>query len=234
MSFRTHLLQFAALSLALLSSPLVSLGQTPTAADALKLKPIQRDADYDLPAEKDIAKCTIKAEKINAQTGWIVRDPNGQVLREFVDTNKDNVVDRWSYFKDGVEAYRDIDENFNGKADNHRWLNIAGTRWGLDKDEDGRIDGWKMISPEEVSAELVMALRDRDDQRFARLLMTTRELGSLGLGADKAKEIGDRLEKAVSQFRIMMGRQKAVPAKTSWVHFAANTPALVPAGTEGV
>jgi peroxiredoxin len=217
---------------AICGAPLVSFGQAPTAADALKLKPVQRDVDYDIPGEKDLAKCTIKAEKINGQTGWIVRDPNGQVLREFVDTNKDNVVDRWSYFKDGVEAYRDVDENFNGKADNHRWLNIAGTRWGLDKNEDGRIDQWKAISAEEVSAELVMALRDRDDQRFSRLLLTPAELGSLGLGPEKAKEIGERLDKAVSQFRIMMGRQKDVTAKTGWIHFASNKPATVPAGTD--
>ncbi len=62
-------------------------------------------------------KCTIKAEKVDGQTGWVVRDPHGQILREFVDTNGDNVVDRWSYFKDGIEVYRDIDSNYNGKAD---------------------------------------------------------------------------------------------------------------------
>ena len=162
-----------------------------------------------------------------------MRDPNGQILREFVDTNKDNVVDRWSYFKDGIEVYRDVDDNYNGKADNHRWLNMAGTRWGLDKDEDGRIDNWKVISPEEVSAELVMALRDRDQQRFCALLLTDAELKSLGLGADKGKEIATKLEAATRQFAIMMGRQKSVTAKTAWVHFAANKPAMVPAGTDG-
>ena len=57
-------------------------------------------------------------------------DRTGKILREFVDTNGDNVVDRWSYFKDGVEVYRDIDENFNGKADQHRWLNTAGIALG--------------------------------------------------------------------------------------------------------
>jgi hypothetical protein len=178
--------QLAILSLAAgFAWPAVSLAQAPTAAQALRLSPVQKDVTYDVPTEQDAAKCTIKAEKVGGQTGWAVRDPNGQMLREFVDTNKDNVVDRWSYYKDGIEIYRDVDDNFNGKADNHRWLNTGGTRWGLDRNEDGRIDSWKMISPEEVSAELVMALRDRDDQRFSRLLLTDSELTSLGLGTEK-------------------------------------------------
>src|SRR5262245_1696443 len=135
---------------------------SPTVEQALKLAPIQKDVDYDVPSAAEAPKCTIKAEKLGGQTGWVVRSPGGQILREFVDTNGDNVVDRWSYFKDGIEIYRDIDENFNGKADQYRWLNTAGIRWGIDKDEDGRIDSWKTISAEEVTAEVVHALRDKD------------------------------------------------------------------------
>ena len=52
------------------------------------------------------------------------------ILRKFVDTNGDNVVDQWSYYKDGVEVYRDIDSNFNGKADQYRWFNTGGTPLG--------------------------------------------------------------------------------------------------------
>jgi thiol-disulfide isomerase/thioredoxin len=233
MCVRVSLVQFAVALTFGSSFSAATFAQSPTAADALKLRPVQRDVDYDNPNENQLAKCTIKAEKVNGQTGWIVRDPNGMVLREFVDTNKDNVVDRWSYFKNGIEVYRDLDDDFNGKADNHRWLNTAGTRWGINKTEDGPIDAWKVISPEEVSAELVMALRDRDPQRFGRLLLTPAELNSLNLGPQKSKEVAAKLEEAVRQFGIMMGRQKSVSAKTTWINFAANKPALVPAGTEG-
>ena len=49
--------------------------------------------------------------------------------------------------QNGIEVYRDVDANFNEKADQYRWLATAGTRWGLDPNEDGVIDSWKMISP---------------------------------------------------------------------------------------
>ena len=105
----------------------------PTAEQALKLAPVQKDVDYDRPTPEEAAKCTIKAEKGKKQTGWIIRDESGKILREFVDTNGDNVVDRWSYYKDGVEVYRDIDTKFTGKATEFRWLNTAGIRWGIAK-----------------------------------------------------------------------------------------------------
>ncbi len=203
---------------------------SPTVDQALKLAPIQKDVDYDVPTAAEVPKCTIKAEKLNGQTGWVVRSPSGQILREFVDTNGDNVVDRWSYFKDGVEVYRDIDENFNGKADQHRWLNTAGMRWGIDKNEDGKIDSWKMISAEEVSAEVVMAMRDKDPARFARLLLTPAEAKALNLSAAKSKQLNEKIANAPAAFSDLMRRQKVVGPNTQWVHFGGAQPGLVPAG----
>ncbi len=154
------------------TAPAVSRAGNPTADQALKLVPVQHDVDYDRPTPEEIAKCAIKAEERKGQTGWVVRDGDGKVLREFVDTNGDNVVDRWSYYKEGVEVYRDIDTKFNGKANEFRWLNTAGVRWGIAKSGGADIDAWKAISAEEASAEAVMALRDRDPARFNRLLLT--------------------------------------------------------------
>ena len=90
-----------------------------------------------------------------------MRNRQGEVLRRFADTNNDNYVDQWCYFLGGVEVYRDIDSNFNNKADEYRWFNTAGTRWGVDKNEDGHIDSWKVISPHEVAEQIVFALEDR-------------------------------------------------------------------------
>ena len=178
------------LSFILAALGLVSLGSAapaakPTPAEALKLVPVQREIDYDVPAAKEIEICIVDVETVGGITGWVVKTPGGQILRRFLDTNGDNRVDQWCYFKDGIEIYRDIDVNFNNKADQYRWLGIAGTRWGLDDDENGRIDSWKVISPEEVTAEVVAAFRDRDTARFQRLLLTADDLKSLGLNQDR-------------------------------------------------
>jgi thiol-disulfide isomerase/thioredoxin len=206
---------------------------TPTIDQALKLAPVQKDVEYDIPSAADIPKCTIKAEKVGNQTGWVVRGPSGQILREFVDTNGDNVVDRWSYFKDGIEVYRDIDENFNGKADQHRWLNTAGMRWGLDPNEDGKIDSWKIISPEEVTAEVVLAIRDKDAARFNRVLITPAEIKSLGLGAAKTKDLNEKVAGAATKFNELVHSQHSMTPNTQWVHFSGSRPGLVPLGTDG-
>jgi peroxiredoxin len=209
-------------------------GAAPTAEQALKLVPVQRDVDYDRPTPEEAAKCTIKAEKVKKQTGWVVRDENGKILREFADTNGDNIVDRWSYYKEGVEVYRDIDTKFTGKASEFRWLNTGGIRWGVAKGTEGQIDSWKLISAEETSAEVVMAIRDRDMARFTRLLLTPAELKSLGLIAAKQKELADKLSAAPAAFAEAVRRQNAINAKSVWVHFGGNRPGIVPAGTFGI
>lgn len=207
--------------------------ETPSAKEALKLAPRQADVDFERPKEADLAKCAIKAEAVDGRTGWVVRGPAGQILRQFIDSNGDNVVDLWCYYSDGLEVYRDIDSNFNGKADQYRWLNTAGTRWGLDDDEDGKIDSWKQISAEEVSAEAVAALARRDSARFARLLLTDDELRALGLGPDKAAAIKEKIAAAPEAFKALASHQKALSAKANWVQFGGMRPALIPSGSEG-
>lgn len=206
----------------------------PSAADALKLKPIQSDVDYDTPAADTAAKCTIAVVNQRQQAGWEVRDPDGQLLRRFLDTNGDNKVDQWCYFQNGIEIYRDIDSNFNRKADQYRWLGTAGVRWGVDTNEDGRVDRWKVISPEELSAEIIAALRDRDTQRFLRLLPSDSEIKALGLGAAETERLRSKVTTAASGFEKLSRAQKFVTDKTEWVNFGGTRPGVVPAGTNGL
>ena len=48
-----------------------------------------------------------------------------QPLRRYY-SSKGTGIDIWSYYKDGLEVFREIDSNFNGKKDQYRWLNGAG------------------------------------------------------------------------------------------------------------
>ena len=205
----------------------------PSAADALELKPIQKEVEYDTPDADQAAKCTIAVLNSGQLSGWEVRDPDGRILRRFLDTNRDNKVDQWCYFRNGIEVYRDIDSNFNRKADQYRWLGTAGTRWGIDTDEDGRIDHWKTISPEEVSAEIIAALRTRDSRRYRQLLPTDTELKSLGLSTAMADRLRDKVTAAASDFEKYARAQKVVTNDTQWVNFGGSRPGIVPAGTDG-
>jgi thiol-disulfide isomerase/thioredoxin len=204
----------------------------PSAEQALKLVPVQPGVDYDRPSPAEAAKCKILAKKIDGHVGWVVEGPTGQILRKFVDTNDDNVVDQWSYYKDGLEVYRDIDSNYNGKADQYRWFHTGGSRWGLDPNETGVIESWKSISAEEVSAEIVAAIATRDVQRFTRLLLTPAELDSLGLGKTRAEGLAAKIAKAAADFQTMVARQRTIAPDATWVQFNANRPGIVPAGTD--
>jgi thiol-disulfide isomerase/thioredoxin len=205
----------------------------PGAADALKLEPVQPDVDFERVPRDQVSRCKVTDIDQEGWSGWQVSAPDGSLLRRFADTNGDKKVDLWSYYKFGIEVYRDIDGDFDGKADQYRWLGTAGTRWGIDENEDGQIDRWKQISAEEVSLELVAALREADAARFAALLITPSEVKSLGTSRDKMKQIAAKASRAASDFGSLAKRQKAVGRDARWVQFAAATPGVIPAGTEG-
>jgi thiol-disulfide isomerase/thioredoxin len=205
----------------------------PTPAAALRLRPVQAEVDYEQVPADVVASCTVINLDRKGWVGWNLIAPDGAVLRRFADTNGDKKIDLWCYFKFGIEVYRDVDVDFNGRAEHYRWLSTGGTRWGLDDDEDGTVDRWKQISAEEVTAEVVAALRDSDAGRFARLLVTAEEIESLGLGRSKSEQISARADRAGREFASLARRQKSVGPKARWVQFAASSPGVVPAGTDG-
>ncbi len=199
----------------------------------LSYSPRQIGLNFDRVEPADESRCTGRYEKRNGSDGLMIYDPQGQILRRFADTNGDRNVDEWCYFKDGIEIYRDIDSDFNGVADQYRWLGTAGTRWGIDGNEDGKIDSWKTISAEEVTIEVVEAIKTNDRERFDRLLLTTNELQGLKMGEEKQSQMTERLDKARKGFVEFVRGQKAIANASKWAHFAAEKPGIVPAGTEG-
>ncbi|MBN1910778.1 MAG: redoxin domain-containing protein [Pirellulales bacterium] len=208
-------------------------GASPSAEAALKLAPIQKNVEYDQPDAQEAAKCQISSAKVGRHTGWVVEGPTGLILRRFLDTNGDNSLDQWSYYKDGLEVYRDIDADFDGKADQYRWFHTGGSRWGLDENEDGQIDQWKQISAEEVAAETAAAIAQQDAERFAKLVLTQEELADLGLGADRAKELARQIADAPKTFAQVASQQNAIGREAKWIQFSGGLPGVVPSGTDG-
>lgn len=190
-----------------------------------RFRPVQSGVELETPEPAEVAKCTVKVDQVKGSSGWIVLGPEGQVLRRFLDTNGDNVVDQWRYYQQGVEVYRDVDSNFNSKVDQSRWLNTGGSRWGLDTNEDGRIDSWRMISAEEVSRLAVDALVRRDVGLLQTILITPRDISTLGIKPG----IAAKLTAAVANPRQKLQQAGPLAAKTRWVRFDCTQPGLVPA-----
>ena len=112
----------------------------PKVADTMAFTPRQKDVEYEIPKPADYAKCKVEVERKGKVNGWVVLGPSGQILRKFLDTDGVGGIDQWRYFNNGIEVYRDLDTNNNNKPDQSRWLNLGGSRWGIDQDEDGRIE----------------------------------------------------------------------------------------------
>ena len=206
----------------------------PSAEQALALKPIHAaEVEFDQPSADEVADCKIAAEKIGGSTGWVVRSGQGVVLRRFLDSSGDGHVNQWCYFKDGVEVYRDMDSDGDKKVDQSRWLNQAGSRWGLDRDQDGEIDAWKQISAEEVSAEIVAALRERDADRFARVVLSDEEIDALLVGEEMAEELKEKAKSARADFVSLARKQSIVTGESRWTHFGGVRPGVVPADSLG-
>jgi thiol-disulfide isomerase/thioredoxin len=206
----------------------------PSISDTLKPTPVQPGVDYDRPTADEQASCTVKAEKAGGVTAWVVRDGQGVILRQFADADGDNVVDTWSYFRGGLEVYRDIDENRNGVADQHRWFHGQGSRWGINVDEDkaGTIDRWKLISPEEAAEEVVEAVRTNNPKRFQALLLSHEELAKLGLSAAQSEQLAARIKQAPDTFQKLVDHKQAA-SDAQFTDFGGLKPGIVPAGTRG-
>jgi AhpC/TSA family len=223
----------AVFGLTLAAASPIALGKAPTVEEALAPPPVQKDVDYDQPAANQIPSCTIALEKFGSAPAWIVRGPGGQVLRAFADTNNDNNLDQWSFFKNGIETYRDMDLDFNQTAEQFRWLGPSGIRWGEDTNGDGKIDRWMQISAEEVAFEVFAAVRDKDLRRFQRVLITPKELDTLGLGPKMSEAAAESLKTAAQRFNDAVAKQKIVEPRSEWLHFGSTRPGTLAAGTDG-
>ncbi len=191
---------------------------------ALSFRPVQKQVECETPKESEYAKCKVKVERHAKASGWVVLGPAGQPLRRFVDTNGDNVVDQWRYYKDGLEVYRDIDGDFNNKVDQSRWLNTGGSRWALDSNEDGRIDGWKVLSAEAASREAVRALAAGEKRTLSTVLINADDVRTLGIGEAVAKKLLEAVSDPGKKMTSIRSRSKVLSSQSRWRNFDSSSP----------
>lgn len=210
--------------------PQAALGQKFTPEQILKpYRPRQSNVEYETPPAKEFGECRVEIERKSGQAGFVVYGPAGQVLRRFTDTNGDQNPDVFRYYQHGLEVYRDIDSNFNQKPDQYRWMNWGGTRWGLDPNEDGRIDEWKVISAAEAAQVAVEALIRNDPSALSTVLITATDIRRLKVD----REVGDQMLKSVAQpeaqLRKLLTSTRVITRKTRWMRFDPPAPGLIPA-----
>lgn len=197
----------------------------------LAYQPAQADIDIETPTPAEVAECELKVEGEGKKSGWALYGPKGQILRRFMDTDGDSKVDEFKYFKFGLEVYRDIDTDGDNKINESRWLNTHGTRWGVDANQDGTIDNWRLISAEEATREAILALATGNIARLQAVFIDAADVESLGLShpvAEKYLSNRSEIEKQVAEILQM---SKTISRGTEWVRFDSSMlmPNLIPA-----
>lgn len=205
----------------------------PTPADIMKFQPRQAGIVITTPTDAELAAC--KVELVTGPgkaSGWAMKDARGNYVRKFVASGGAQAsIDVWSYYLNGEEVYRELDSNNNKKPDQYRWYNAGGSRWGVDVNEDGRIDGWKIISPEEVTQEVLKAIQTKDVARFQALLINEAEVTALQMPAPDANRIKQQVAQSAAKFNQSLSSFSEVTDKSLWIHLDVQAPQCLP--TEG-
>ncbi|MEQ9411913.1 MAG: TlpA disulfide reductase family protein [Fuerstiella sp.] len=191
-------------------------------------RPVQRDVQYDTPEPGDYDDCKVEIERGEGTAGFVVYGPAGQVLRRFTDINSDTHPDLFRYYHMGLEVYRDIDTDSNQKPDQFRWMNWGGLRWGIDKDEDGRIDQWKQLSAQEAAQIAVEAMIRNDIQSLATVLINAEDLQAIKVTADIGRQLQQSVADPATQLRKVLAGSKSLSERTKWVRFDPPVPGLIP------
>lgn len=198
----------------------------------LAYRPRQKDVEVETPDKADYAKCKLDVFREGKTSGYIVYGPQGQVLRKFMDTDDaDEQVDQFSYYLNGLEVYRDLDTNADNEIDQSRWLNTAGTRWGIDANQDGKIERWKIISAEEATREAIRAMAAGDAVGLAAVLATEEDLKLAGVTGPAVARILEGLKNPEARLQSVLSGSKVLKPTTKWSRFDTSLamPSLVPA-----
>jgi cytochrome oxidase Cu insertion factor (SCO1/SenC/PrrC family) len=197
-------------------------------------QPTQPNVQVSTPATPaEVGACRVEVREWGTNgagvkpKGVVLTDGSGRKLRQFIDTAGGNKPNIFSYYVDGVEAYREVDSNGNGKPDSFRWLGVNGGKQGLDKNEDGVIDQWVGLSAEELTQELFAAIQGNDKARYQALLLTDDDLKALKLPQEEEAKLRKKLDQAAGRLAKANADLK-LGGKAKWMHAELNPPHTTP------
>ncbi len=209
------------------------VAQAPKAETVLARLPAVAGVNVATPTAAELAGCKVEVRQWEAgkdgvkPKGVIVTDASGRKLRQFIDTTGGDKFNILSYYLDGVEAFREVDTNGNGKPDSFRWLGSNGGKQGKDVNEDGVIDEWVSISAEEVSQEVFAAVAGKDANRLRAVLATDKDVKALGLPPAEEARLMKKLAAAEGKLVKVNADLKAT-AKSKLVHVEMDVPHTTP------
>jgi hypothetical protein len=205
---------------------LTAQGQLPavTPDTAFKVLPRQPGVNVSTPGPDQIPQCKVEPipGKDGKPMGYIVRDPIGRAVRQFVsyDGKTFNII---AFYLNGVEAYRESYPPQSNEPFQFRWLGPNGTKWGLDRDRDGRVDEWVVMSPEELSQELLAAILTRDPKRAEALVVTRGNLEAIGVPAGDTQKLLERAATASRRVNEVADALK-LSSNAQWVQLGLAAP----------
>ena len=206
-----------------------------TVDKALETKPRQPGVAVTTPAPEQVGRHRVDGipdpKKPGSNMGYVVRDEQNRPVRQFVsyDGKQFNIV---AFYVDGQEAYREVYPPAPAEPYQFRWLGPNGGKWGLDKDRDGKIDEWVVISPEEASQELLAAVATRDPKRLEALVPTEEALKALGLPAAQTDAMKAKGGAALKRLVDAADALKLSP-EAKWVHLELGIPHTTPSDAFG-
>ncbi len=202
---------------------------------ALKQTPRQPGVDVTTPPVAGCKVSPIPNPNPKAQgrsMGSLVSGPDGKPVRQFVSYDDKNFNIIVYFAEGGVEAYREVYPPDAKEPFQFRWLGPNGTKWGLDRNRDGIIDEWVVMSPEEASQELAQAVITNDSKRISALMVTKENLSALGLPPTDADKVLARAAGAAKRVTDTATLLK-LSDKAKWLHVEYGIPNTRPADSFG-
>jgi thiol-disulfide isomerase/thioredoxin len=188
------------------------------------LAPKHDDVAISTPTREELKSCTVVFVQGSAKGsgGYLLLDAKKQPLRRFFASKAGGSIDIWSYYKDGVEVYREFDTASKGAPNNFRWLNAGGMKWGVGTVSAGKasINAWRMISAEETAFEAFQAVAKSDFGRLQALLISDSEMQMVKLPAGKMKTIVGGQQQAQKKFAELVLETKLASVKFDGVETA--------------